>query len=131
MQSQPDSPAIQSVLIVEDNDDNVAIYTAILRHHGFEVFDAPDGAAGVVAARLRRPSVILMDVALPVMDGWEATRRLKADPETAMIPVVALTAHALEEHRQISLDAGCDEYIPKPAEPRTVLDAVRRLLSAA
>ncbi|HLM68345.1 MAG TPA: response regulator, partial [Longimicrobium sp.] len=80
-------------------------------------------------ARELRPGVILMDVAMPGIDGWEATRRLKADPETAHIPVVALTAHAMAEDRQRAVDAGCESYLAKPVEPRKVVEEVERLLA--
>ena len=89
-----------SVLLVEDNEDNRTIYTTILRHCGHEVAEAGTGEEGIRLARELRPAVILMDVAMPGIDGWEATRRLKADPETAHIPVIALTAHAMAEDRQ-------------------------------
>jgi CheY-like chemotaxis protein len=119
-----------TVLIVEDNEDNLAIYSAILTYGGFQVIEALDGEAGVAAAHAHLPAAILMDVALPAMDGWEATRLLKAAPDTADIPIIALTAHALDEHRQRSIEAGCDVYLAKPVEPRVVLDVVRQVLAA-
>lgn len=121
----------QTVLIVEDNEDNLVIYSTILRHSGFTVVEARDGQAGIDAARMEHPAIILMDVSIPVVDGWEATRRLKADPETSAIPIIALTAHALASDRQKATAAGCDGYIAKPAEPRVVLAAVRRHLGEA
>lgn len=119
------------ILLVEDNEDNRAVYTTILRYYGFHVVEAPSGEEGVELARALQPGLILMDVGLPGIDGWEATRRLKADPQTMRIPVVALTAHALAEHRAASYAAGCDGYLAKPIEPRDVLAEVRRFLIAA
>jgi CheY-like chemotaxis protein len=118
-----------AVLLVEDNEDNRTIYTTILRHCGHEVAEAATGEEGIRLARELRPGVILMDVAMPGIDGWEATRRLKADPETAHIPVVALTAHAMAEDRQRAVDAGCESYLAKPVEPRKVVEEVERLLA--
>jgi two-component system cell cycle response regulator DivK len=116
------------VLLVEDNEDNLIIYSTILRHAGLEVLEARDGEAGIAMAIAHHPAVILMDVSIPLVDGWEATRRLKANPETANIPIIALTAHALATDRQKAIEAGCDQYIPKPAEPRLVLAAVRQYI---
>jgi CheY-like chemotaxis protein len=116
------------VLLVEDNEDNLIIYSTILRHAGLEVLEARDGEAGIAMAIAHHPAVILMDVSIPLVDGWEATRRLKANPETAHIPIIALTAHALATDRQKAIEAGCDQYIPKPAEPRLVLAAVRQYI---
>jgi CheY-like chemotaxis protein len=116
----------KTVLLVEDNEDNLVIYCTILRHAGYTVLEARDGQAGVDSARANLPGIILMDVSIPVIDGWEATRRLKADPATAGIPIIALTAHALASDQQKAVDAGCDGYIAKPAEPRVVLGEVQR-----
>ncbi|HYD53722.1 MAG TPA: response regulator [Gemmatimonadaceae bacterium] len=114
------------VLLVEDNEDNLTIYATILTHAGYRVIEAKDGEAALAAAREHRPEMILMDVSIPKIDGWEATRLLKADPRTSGIPIVALTAHALESDRLMAQQVGCDGYIPKPAEPRLVLEEVRR-----
>lgn len=121
----------KTVLIVEDNEDNLVIYSTILRYAGFTVLEARDGQSGVDTAAREHPGLILMDVSIPVIDGWEATRRLKADPATAKIPIIALTAHALASDQQKAMDAGCDGYIAKPAEPRVVLAAVERYLGHA
>lgn len=121
----------RTVLLVEDNEDNLMIYSTILRHSGFEVIEARDGQAGVDTAKAKRPGLILMDVSIPLIDGWEATRRLKADPATADIPIIALTAHALASDQQKAVEAGCDGYIAKPAEPRLVLATVKRFLGDA
>lgn len=120
-----------SVLLVEDNEDNLVIYSTILRHSGFKVLEARDGQAGIDTARKEHPGLILMDVSIPIIDGWEATRQLKADPDTASIPIIALTAHALASDQQKAAEAGCDGYIAKPAEPRVVLAAVQRYLGKA
>jgi CheY-like chemotaxis protein len=120
-----------TVLLVEDNEDNLLIYSTILRHSGYTVVEARDGQAGIDAAKAEKPGLILMDVSIPVMDGLEATRRLKADPSTKDIPIIALTAHALASDQQKAIEAGCDSYIAKPAEPRAVVAAVREYLGEA
>ncbi|HWK90589.1 MAG TPA: response regulator [Longimicrobium sp.] len=117
-----------TILLVEDNEDNRTIYSTILRHFGHEVVEAANGEDGIRLAHERNPAVILMDVAMPGIDGWEATRRLKAHPHTAKIPVIALTAHAMAEDRQRAADAGCESYLSKPVEPRRVVEEVQRLL---
>ena len=119
------------VLLVEDNEDNVRIYATFLTYSGYQVIEATDGEAAIDAARTHVPALIFTDVSIPRIDGWEATRRLKADPVTAGIPIVALTAHALAADHSKSIEVGCDGYIPKPAEPRLVLDEVRRRVGAA
>ncbi len=117
-----------TVLLVEDNEDNLLIYSTILRHSGFSVIEARDGQAGIDSAKRELPGLILMDVSIPIIDGLEATRRLKADPATKHIPIIALTAHALASDQQKAMEAGCDSYIAKPAEPRVVLAAVKEYL---
>lgn len=119
---------LSTVLLVEDNEDNRTIYTTILRHVGHDVIEASNGEDGIRLALERQPNVILMDVAMPGIDGWEATRRLKGDPQTARIPVIALTAHAMAEDRQRAVDAGCEGYLAKPIEPRRVVEEVARIL---
>ena len=118
--------AQKTVLVVEDDPQQRDIVVTFLRHHGYAVLEAADGAAGVDAASHHRPDIVLMDARLPVMDGWAATARLKSDPGVAGIPVVILTAAALEEDRQRSDRAGCDAYLTKPCDPRTVLAEVRQ-----
>jgi len=103
----------------------------MLRHFGFDVLQATDGQRGIALARDKQPDLILMDVSIPVVDGWEATRILKRDATTRAIPIIALTAHALAGDRDRAFAAGCDDYIPKPAEPRVVAEAVLRMLSRA
>jgi CheY-like chemotaxis protein len=98
---------------------------------GYEVVLAEDGAQGVAAATAGRPDLVLMDMSLPVLDGWEATRRLKAAPETRSIPVIALTAHAMSSDREKALEAGCDDYDTKPIELPRLLEKIERLLRAA
>lgn len=104
------------ILIVEDNEMNRELLERRLRRSGFEVGTAADGQEGLEHARTGSYALILMDMSLPVLDGWEATRRLKADPATAAIPVIALTAHAMDGDRQRSLDSGCDDYDTKPID---------------
>jgi len=104
------------ILYVEDNEDNVYMLSRRLRRRGFEVIIAGDGAQGIELARSESPDLILMDLSLPVMDGWEASRRLKETRETRSIPIIALSAHALEGERERALAAGCDDYDTKPIE---------------
>jgi CheY-like chemotaxis protein len=120
---------IATVLLVEDNEDNQFVYRTILEHFNYRVIVAGDGEEGVRQAREAIPDVILMDVSIPVIDGLEATRIIKADPATAGIPVIALTAHALSEDRRRATEAGCDSYLSKPAEPKRVLAEVQRMLA--
>lgn len=120
-----------TILLVEDNEDNRIVYSTILEFAGHRVIEAQDGEAGVALARSEHPDLILMDVSIPLIDGWEATRILKADPETRDIPIIALTAHALEEDRAKAREVGCDGYIAKPAEPRVVLAQVEQHLARA
>ena len=120
-----------TILIVEDNLDNLSIYTTILRFHGFEVMSAGDGVTALNMVRTSRPDLILMDIAIPVVDGWEVTRRLKDDPATAQIPIIVLTAHALSSDRDRAYMEGADGYISKPADPSAVVNEIRRILSKA
>ena len=107
------------------------IFTTFLDHAGFRVLLAPDGESGVAIAGRERPDLILMDIAMPVLDGLSATRQLKADARTARIPVFILTAHALEGDRARSLEAGADAYFSKPIEPRVIRDAIVQHLTRA
>ena len=119
------------VLYVEDNDDNVYMLKMRLELLGdFEVVAAPDGEQGCAMALSERPDVILMDLEMPVVDGWEATRRLKDDPQTRDIPIIALSAHALAGEREKALGAGCDEFDTKPIEFERLVATLRRVLSA-
>jgi two-component system, cell cycle response regulator DivK len=120
----------RTVLIVEDNEDNRIVYSTILRHHGFRVSEALDGEEGISKAREELPDIILMDISIPVIDGWEVTQTLKRDDLTRHIPVVALTAHAMPGDRERAIAVGCDGYLAKPCEPRAVLAEVNRLLAS-
>lgn len=102
------------ILVVEDNEMNLDMLSRRLQKRGHDVLVATDGLTGINLAQANMPQLILMDMSLPVMDGWEATRRIKGSPDTSHIPVIALTAHALAEDRQKCFDAGCDEYESKP-----------------
>jgi len=116
------------VLIVDDVQDNRTIYVLFLRFSGFRVAEAENGEEALAKATSLLPDVIVMDLSLPVMDGWEATRRLKRDPRTKKIPVVVLTGHALPEHAQAAREAGCDMVITKPCLPDQLLETIRRIL---
>jgi CheY-like chemotaxis protein len=118
----------RKVLIVDDFEDNRAMYAEFLRFSGFEVEEATNGAEAIEMAKRSLPDVVVMDLSLPVLDGWEATRRLKADGRTRHIPVVALTGHALEGHSQGAREAGCDEFLAKPCLPETLLATVKEVL---
>jgi CheY-like chemotaxis protein len=118
------------VLIVDDVQDNRTIYVLFLKFSGYRIAEAENGAEAVEKATALLPDVIVMDLSLPVMDGWEATRRLKRDSRTQHIPVVVLTGHALPEHAQAAREAGCDLVITKPCLPDQLMDAIRRILDA-
>src|SRR5258706_14690040 len=118
------------VLLVEDNEMNRDMLSRRLIRQGFEVVIAVDGQQGVDFARTEAPQIVLMDMSLPVIDGWEATRQLKADPVTAKLPVIALTRHAMAGDQQKAFDAGCDDYDTKPVELPRLLEKMRRLLGA-
>ena len=117
------------ILYVEDNDDNVYMLRGRLTRAGFAVVVAGDGAQGVAMAAAEAPALILMDLSLPVLDGWEATRRLKASAETGSIPVIALSAHAMEGERARALAAGCDDFDTKPVDFARLLEKIRTLLA--
>jgi CheY-like chemotaxis protein len=118
------------VLIVDDVKDNRTVYVLYLKFSGFRVAEAENGAEAIRQAETLRPDVIVMDLSLPVMDGWEATRRLKGDPRTKRIPIVVLTGHALPEYARTAREAGCDLVITKPCLPDQLLEAIRRILDA-
>ena len=117
------------ILIVEDHDLNRDMLSRRLKRRGFQVVAAADGAAGVEAAVRELPDLVLMDMSLPVVDGWQATRMIKANPQTSTIPVMALTAHALKEDRERALEAGCDEFETKPVDLDRLLTKIEMLLS--
>ena len=116
------------ILYVEDNEDNIYVLRNRLTRAGFTILVATDGAQGVAMAAAERPDLVIMDLGLPVLDGWEATRRLKAAPETSAIPVIALSAHAMTGDREKALAAGCDDFDTKPVELPRLLEKIRGLL---
>ena len=116
------------ILIVEDNDLNLDMLSRRLTRKGYEIVSARDGLAGVEAASAEAPDLILMDMSLPIMDGWEATRTLKSAPATAGIPVIALTAHAMASDREKALAAGCDDFYTKPIELPGLLEKITSFL---
>jgi CheY-like chemotaxis protein len=118
------------ILYVEDNDDNVYVVKNRLGRAGFTVLVAGDGAQGLTMAAAERPDLVLMDLSLPVLDGWEATRRLKADAATKDIPVIALSAHAMAGDREKALAAGCDDYDTKPIDFTRLRAKIQALLPA-
>ena len=119
------------VLLVEDNELNRDMLSRRLMRRGFEVLMAVDGEQGVRLAQTARPDLILMDMSLPVLDGWGAARRIKSEPVTRFIPLIALTAHAMAGDRDRALEAGCDDYDTKPIELPRLLDKMDRLLGGA
>jgi two-component system cell cycle response regulator DivK len=118
------------VLVVEDNEMNRDMLSRRLMRRGFQVIFAVDGQQGVDLARSERPDIILMDMSLPVVDGWEATRRVKSDDATRSVPVIGLTAHAMAGDREKAIEAGCDDYDTKPVEFERLIGKMERLLGA-
>jgi CheY-like chemotaxis protein len=119
---------MSKILLVEDNEMNRDMLSRRLLRRGYEVVLAVDGESGLALAGSEAPDLILMDMSLPILDGWEATRRLKAEPATQHIPVIALTAHAMSSDRDKALEAGCDDYDTKPIELPRLLDKIETLL---
>lgn len=119
------------ILLVEDNEMNRDMLSRRLERRGHDVLIAVDGAQGVSMAAGERPDIVLMDMSLPVLDGWDATRQLKADASTATIPVIALTAHALAADREKALDAGCDDYDTKPIDLPRLMEKIDKLLQGS
>jgi two-component system cell cycle response regulator DivK len=117
------------VLVVEDYQDAREMYSAYLQFSGFEVAEATDGVEAIEKALELLPDIILMDLALPRMDGWEATRRLKTDERTRHIPIVALTGHALAGHAEGARQAGCDAFVTKPCLPDALVSEIQRMLA--
>ena len=117
------------IVYVEDDGDNVYVLTRRLGRRGYDVTVASDGAAGIETVRTLKPALVLMDMSLPVVDGWEATRRLKADPATRGIPVIGLSSHAMVGDREAALAAGCDDYETKPIEIERLLAKMQELLA--
>jgi two-component system, cell cycle response regulator DivK len=119
------------VLLVEDNEMNRDMLSRRLIRRGFQVVFAMDGQQGIDLARSERPDIILMDMSLPIIDGWEASRRLKADEATRSVPVIGLTAHAMSGDREKAIEAGCDDYDTKPVELDRLIGKIDRLLGTA
>jgi two-component system cell cycle response regulator DivK len=119
------------ILLVEDNEMNRDMLSRRLIRRGYEVVLAVDGESGIASAVTEEPDLILMDMSLPILDGWEAARRLKSNPETCQIPLIALTAHAMSSDRDKALEAGCDEYDTKPIELPRLLEKIETLLAGA
>ncbi|MGI6850758.1 response regulator [Mesorhizobium sp. 1B3] len=117
------------ILLVEDNEMNRDMLSRRLSRRGFEVLVAENGQSGVELTISERPDLVLMDMSLPVMDGWEATRRIKADPATAGIPIIALSAHAMARDREAALQAGCDDYDSKPVDLPRLVQKIEQLLA--
>ncbi len=116
------------ILLIEDNEMNRDMLTRRLEKRGFVVIVAVDGAAGIAQAKAEKPDLILMDMSLPVMDGWEATKRIREDPEIASMPIIALTAHAMASDREKCLAAGCNDFDTKPVELPRLLGKIDDLL---
>jgi len=116
------------ILVVEDQEDNMRILRDLLTHAGYEIVEAADGEQALVAAAARRPDLILMDIQLPVLDGYEATRRIKADPSLRAIPVIVITSYALSGDENKAREAGCDDYVAKPYSPRQLLAKIQQYL---
>ena len=117
-----------TVLIVEDNPKNMKLMRDLMRMQGYQTLEAPDGPAGLEAARQHRPDLILMDIQLPQMDGYEVTRRLKAQEETKQIPVIAVTSFAMKGEEDRAREAGCDAYVSKPIDIRKLVETVQGFL---
>ena len=126
----PREKTMSRILLVEDNEMNRDMLSRRLTRRGFEVVIAVDGQEGVEMTQQENPDIVLMDMSLPVLDGWEATRRLKAAEETKHIPIIALTAHAMSGDREKTLEAGCDDYDTKPIDFPRLLEKINALLAS-
>ncbi len=120
---------IKRILMVEDTEDNRQIVRDLIATTGYELIEAADGESGVAAASAERPDLILMDIQLPIVDGYEATRRIKANPELRHIPIIAVTSYALSGDEAKAIAAGCDGYVAKPFSPRQLLAMVHEFLT--
>src|SRR6202040_437207 len=116
------------ILVVEDTENNRRILNDLLTKAGFDVIEAIDGETGVAMAAERRPDLLLMDIELPIIDGYEATRRIKSNPDLRHIPIIAVTSYALSGDEDKARAAGCDDFVPKPYSPRQLLAKIRELL---
>ncbi len=119
---------MSKVLLVEDNEMNRDMLSRRLKRNGFDVVYAQDGSSAVTLANAEQPALIIMDMSLPIMDGWEATQRIKAAPETKNIPIIALTAHAMEGDREKAMKAGCEDYDTKPVDFPRLLGKIELLI---
>jgi two-component system cell cycle response regulator DivK len=129
--SEPRESAKRSrplVLIVDDFEDNRAMYAEYLTYSGYEVEQAADGQEAVQMTQRLLPDVVVMDLSLPILDGWEATRRVKADARTRNIPIIALSGHALARHSRGAREAGCDAFLAKPCLPETLVEKIQELI---
>jgi two-component system cell cycle response regulator DivK len=117
------------ILVVEDQEDNRQIIRDMLSALEYQLAEAENGVEGLAAVANQKPDLILMDIQMPIMDGYEATRRIKADPATKCIPIIAVTSYALSGDEQEARDAGCDDYVPKPCSPRQLLAKIRQYLT--
>jgi CheY-like chemotaxis protein len=120
---------MNKILYVEDNDDNVFMLKPRLQRRGFEVIIATDGEEGIELTRREHPDLIIMDLSLPVLDGWAASQQLKSAPDTRHIPIIALSAHAMAGDREKALAAGCDDYDTKPVEFKRLVEKIHTLLA--
>lgn len=118
------------ILVVEDNEENRQILRDLLGHAGYKFVEAWDGEAAVAMASTDKPDLILMDIGLPGIDGYEATRRIRSDPSSGSVPIIAVTAHSLVGDEAKALEAGCDAYVAKPYSPRQLLKKIREFLPA-
>ena len=118
----------KAILVVEDQEDNRQILRDLLGNAGYEMFEAENGADALTAVAAKRPDLILMDIQLPIMDGYEATRRLKADPATKSIPIIVVTSYALSGDESKARSSGCDAYVTKPYSPRALLAKIKEFL---
>ena len=121
--------AMTKILYVEDNEDNIYMLSRRLKRKNFDLVIARDGQAGVEAAQKENPDIILMDLSLPVLDGWGATRKLKSDASTKDIPIIALSAHAMEEHKSSAIEAGCNDYDTKPVDFARLMSKIEEQLA--
>ena len=119
---------MKRILVIEDTEDNRRILRDLLTRAGFELIEAADGESGVSMATAHHPDLILMDIQLPVFDGYEATRRIRANPDTSRIPIIAVTSYALSGDETKAIDAGCNGYVAKPFSPRKILAMVQEFL---
>lgn len=119
------------ILLVEDNEMNRDMLSRRLARNGYDIVIAVDGQEGIAKAASETPNLILMDMSLPVIDGWEATRRLKADPATQKIPVIALTAHAMTQDKERAMSAGCDDFDTKPVDIQRLMAKIQALIGAS